>query len=115
MRNNRKIIIIVIIIILLLLCILALILLNYKKDNNANQNMEETPYDMYEAYEKQRAKEGITADDAKAYLEDNVSEYYTIEGIIKSFNTYALYLTGTAKDLNLIVLEGERSFTTLLP
>lgn len=103
MRNNKKIIIIIVTIILLLLCVLAFILLNYKKEDNANQNMEETPYDMYEAYEKQRAKEGITADDAKAYLEDNVSEYYTIEGIIKSFNTYALYLTGTAKDLNLIV------------
>lgn len=103
MRNNRKIIIIIVIIILLLLSILALILINYKKDSNDNQNFVETPFNMYEAYEKQRSKEGITADDAKAYLEDNASEYYTVEGIIKSFNTYALYLTGTAKDLNLIV------------
>lgn len=103
MRNNKKIIVIIVIIILLLLCILALILINYKKVNDANQNFSETPFDMYEAYEKQRAKDGITAGDAKAYLEDNASEYYTVEGIIKSFNTYVLYLTGTAKDLNLIV------------
>ncbi|MBO5179502.1 MAG: hypothetical protein J6B87_04055 [Clostridia bacterium] len=103
MRNNRKMIIIIFIIILLLLSILSLILINYKKNDNDSQKFAETPFDMYEAYEKQRAKDGITADDARAYLEDNISEYYTIEGIIKSFNTYALYLTSTAKDLNLIV------------
>lgn len=99
--KNKKIIIIIVILLLVLLLVLLVFLLKGKK--NPENTITEVPVDYYESYQQQRAEQGITASDATAHYEDNVNEYYTVEGIIKSFNTNASYLNSSARDLSLIV------------
>jgi len=97
---KRKKILIIIIILLLLLLVL---LMSINRKDKTNLVPDETEVSAYKAYNENREKEGISAKDAKAHLEDNMNEYYTIKGIIEKLNQNILYLNGTAKDLDLIV------------
>lgn len=97
---KRKKIIIVIIILLLLLLVL---LIAINKKNKTDLVPDESEVSAYKAYNENRANEGISAKDARAHVEDNINEYYTIKGIIERLNQNILYLNGTAKDLDLIV------------
>ena len=99
--KNKKIIIISIILLLILLIFIMLFVIKF---NKAPENIKtEDPVDYYSAYQNVRASEGVTASDATAKYEDSMNEYYTVEGLIKSFNANVLYLVGSADDLNLMV------------
>jgi len=93
--------IIIIIVCLLLLVVLLLLFVIYK--GNKTGDVEEVPVDLYNSYFDERERQGITENDAVAQEEDNANEYFTVEAIIKSFNTNVNYLGSSAKDLNLFV------------
>lgn len=108
MDNKKKMSIIIIVIIVLLIILFAILLKKfYPKKVQENKVIKESEYDMYNAYQTQRASEGVTANDAVATLEDNVNQYYTVKGILDKFNVYVSYLNTTVSKLGLIVPAGQ--------
>lgn len=99
MKFDRKKIIIVIIILLIIVAFIICMLI-VRKNNKKN---DEIPVDIYEAYKKDREKEGISAKDEVAREEDNMNEYTTVKSIIDKFCQNVLYLNAKPKDLDLIV------------
>lgn len=99
--NFKKRMVIIIVCLLLLVVLLLLLVFFRRKDKVAGT--EEVPVDQFNAYFEERKKQGITENDAIAQEEDNANEYFTVEAIIKSFNTNVNYLGSSAKDLNLFV------------
>lgn len=108
MDNKKKMSIIIIVIVVLLIVLFTILLKKfYQKKIQENNIIKEDTYDMYNAYQTQRASEGATADDAVATLEDDVNQYYTVKSIIDNFNLYISYLNTTVSKLGLIVPAGQ--------
>ena len=103
MKINKRSIIAMIIFLLILLVV---ILVYGKKDDKSSN---ETPVDEYAEYQKNREREGQSANDAVAQIVEDLNEYTTIQGIIEQFNENVKYLNATAADLDLIVNPGEEA------
>lgn len=108
-KNDLLITFIAAFIVILAGLLIAFAIVNKKSKNEASNT--EPQIDYYNEYQKQRATEGVTADDAVASLVDNTNNYYTVKAIIDKFNTYVSYLNSTASDLGLIVSNKDESKT----
>ena len=99
MSNYKKIIIIVLILVLVV-ALLLLVLLKRNRDN--------TPSNV--------TKENSTIEEptsAVATQEKDISKYYTIEGILKEFNTYVSYLNTSVQTLGVTLSTGENESDVL--
>ena len=106
MKSNKKIVLAIVIAALLILVLLIVSLYKQLKDKKV---MNQTPYDMHNAYLENRSANGESANDAYAVVVDNMNEYMTVSSIIEKFNQHILYLNGTAEDLDLILSGDEES------
>lgn len=84
---NKKVIIIVLIILMIILIGLLFLLKGKQNNTSNNQTNEEKA-----SYTK---------------LESEAKTYYTIDSIIKEFNSYIVYLNGTISDLDIDLIPGE--------
>ena len=105
MKSNKKIVLAIVIAALLILVLLIVSLYKQLKDKKV---MNQTPYDMHNAYLENRRANGESANDAYAVVVDNMNEYMTVSSIIEKFNQHILYLNGTAEDLDLILVDAEK-------
>lgn len=107
--NKKDFIITLSVTLIITLIVLFIILLDINKKKVNNNNIADTRIDYYNQYQQQRYNEGATANDAVASLESNDNKYFTVKGIIDSFNVNVSYLNSSVSDLGLIVSKEEEA------